>query len=363
VAIRIVRDDTQSFVYWRANCIILENSGDPMQNDIYLKGWVERDGRRLSREEIAASLSEGPGAAGAFGGEFLLRWNDCRARDALGVIAGDCPAGAILCGDVEAGRVDPPVPPMKLAAAIEEAVRLRSDEGVVALSGGVDSALVAALAGRECVAVGLEGSHDLRRAALVAAELGLSLETVTIPPAAVEDALRRVLGVIPRITPVDAAIAATLYFVAQWAGDHGIERILAGQGADELFGGYARYLETETLARDLEEDFRLLAVQGARDQAVASLHGAYFSLPYLDLRVVRAARAIPAGEKIAGGVRKRPLRMVAEQYIPADVARYEKKAMQYGSGVWRVIQRLARQNGYKKSVQGYLIHISRAEEW
>ncbi|MCK9308055.1 MAG: asparagine synthase, partial [Methanoculleus sp.] len=44
-----------------------------------------------------------------------------------------------------------------------------------------------------------------------------------------------------------------------------------------------------------------------------------------------------------------------------EIARAEKKAMQYGSGIWRIIQRLARQNGYKKSVQGYLTEISRAE--
>jgi asparagine synthase (glutamine-hydrolysing) len=94
---------------------------------------------------------------------------------------------------------------------------------------------------------------------------------------------------------------------------------------------------------------------------VAALHGAYLSMPYLDVRVVRAARSIPAAERVRGGVRKYPLRVVAQEYIPAEIARAEKKAMQYGSGIWRIIQRLARQNGYKKSVQGYLTEISRAE--
>jgi len=61
-------------------------------------------------------------------------------------------------------------------------------------------------------------------------------------------------------------------------------------------------------------------------------------MPYLDVRVVRAAQAIPAGEKVHGGVRKRPLREVAERHIPIEVARAEKKAMQYGSGIWRTIR-------------------------
>ncbi len=84
-------------------------------------------------------------------------------------------------------------------------------------------------------------------------------------------------------------------------------------------------------------------------------------MPYLDMRVVRAALAIPASEKVRGGRRKIPLRTVAECHIPAELAWYGKKAMQYGSGVWRVMQKLARKNGYKTSMQDYIDHISRVE--
>jgi asparagine synthase (glutamine-hydrolysing) len=84
-------------------------------------------------------------------------------------------------------------------------------------------------------------------------------------------------------------------------------------------------------------------------------------MPYLDVRVVRAARAIPAGEKVQGGRRKIPLRQVAERHIPSEFAWYEKKAMQYGSGVWKELQRLAKKNGYKASIQDYIDHISRVE--
>ncbi|WP_243671210.1 asparagine synthase C-terminal domain-containing protein, partial [Methanoculleus chikugoensis] len=87
----------------------------------------------------------------------------------------------------------------------------------------------------------------------------------------------------------------------------GHTRILAGQGgADELFGGYARYLASPDLAAELERDLADHGRQRARDQAVAALHGAYFSMPYLDVRVVRAAQGIPAREKVRGGVRKHP---------------------------------------------------------
>jgi asparagine synthase (glutamine-hydrolysing) len=203
----------------------------------------------------------------------------------------------------------------------------------------------------------MAGSHDIRHARKVAEEFGLILHEHIIDPAWIEDALAEVLAVNPKRDPVNASIATTLYFVCQWAGQHGETRILAGQGADELFGGYSRYLQTDTLALDLEKDFQGLALQLCRDQAVAGLHGTCFSLPYMDCRVVIAARSIPAEMLVAGGVRKRPLRAVAGRYMSTAIAQHEKKAMQYGSGVMKEIEKLAARKGYKRSLQDYLLEI------
>lgn len=248
-----------------------------------------------------------------------------------------------------------------LDEAIVMAVKLRSDEGAVALSGGVDSALVARLAGRPCVVVGVSGSHDLQRARFVAGELGIALDEELIDPNDIEEALALVLAVIPKKDPVNASIAATLYFVSRWAGNNGEERILAGQGADELFGGYSRYLHTETLAKDMDEDFQRLPQQIARDQAIAGLFGAHFSLPYLDERVVNVAQAIPADMRVMDGVRKKPLREVAAMHMPASIAQYEKKAMQYGGGVMKEMERLAARKGFKRRLNDYLLDIQRRE--
>ncbi len=325
-----------------------------MAAEITLRGWIETDGRVCTTDDIACRLSEETAWLTSCGGEFVLSWEDGCARDQMGIVPGPCDAGVVMEKGVVTGHVRPNPPHMPLAEAIETAVRLRNSEGVVAFSGGVDSAIIAAIAGRPCVTVGIAGSHDISHATKVARKIGLDTTCVTVSPDDVEDALRAVMQVIPRVTPVDASIAATLYFVSQWAEENGYSRILTGHGADELFGGYARYLHTDDLEGLFRDDFAGLTLQSARDQAVANLFHCLISYPFLDVRVVRAAEAIPAHTKVCGGVRKLPLKKVACGYMPQEIAWYEKKAMQYGSGIWKIIQQAARKNGYKNSVQGYM---------
>ena len=323
-----------------------------------LLGWVESGGKKLTGAEMEAILGDHPGKVAGFGGEFHLSWDGCTATDHLGILGLPGAFGAITCRGRVAGEVNPDTPILDLETAIRTAVRLRADEGVVALSGGVDSALIATLAGLPCVTVGMAGSRDLEQGSEAAKVLGLAWEGLAITPDDVEAALPRVIAAIPRATPLDTAIATGLFFVARWAGKMGYRRILVGQGADELFGGYARYRTATDIPAMLARDFVSLRGQALRDQAVARLHGTTFSLPYLDLRVVRAAQAIPPEQFVLAGTGKIPLREVAARLLPPDIASAPKKAMQYGSGIAGAIRGLARKNGYNRSVQGYIIQLS-----
>ena len=330
-------------------------------SELKLAGWIELNGVRLTRPDIETILCERPRDILRFGGEFFLSGKGCCARDHFGVMQGNCPKGTLNCENGISGEIIPSGPDLPLEEAIITAVRLRSDEGVIALSGGVDSTLVAHLSGRECVAVGLVGSHDLRQAKHAAEMLNLSCTYVEITRPEIEKALPTVIAAIQKKDPVNTGIALTQYFITRWAGEHGYLRIITGQAADEIFGGYSRYLDSKTLEDDLIRDFAGLEQQAMRDQSIAALHGTYLSMPYLDLRVVRAARKIPAAEKVQGKLRKVPLRTVAERHIGPELAWYEKKAMQYGSGVAKELSRLARKNGYKTSVQDYIDQINRVE--
>ena len=197
-------------------------------------GWVEVDGTVLSLSDVEKIVKTDPGQIRRFGGEFAFSFGSCHARDHFGIVRGPGQKGAVVCNGQVRCLIEPAPAPCTLDEAIVTAVRIRSGEGVTALSGGVDSSLVAALAGRECVAVGLKGSHDLERARHAADLLGLTCTEVEITQEEIADALPAVIAAIPKKDPVNTSIAVTQYFIARWAGEHGHRRILAGQGADEL---------------------------------------------------------------------------------------------------------------------------------
>ena len=324
-----------------------------------LVGWVERSGEILTEEQVAGLLRKDPLAPLGFGGEFTLEWDGCTCTDSLGVLGSPFPPGVVSCGGTERGKVVPDVPDLDLEPALRASVALRRDGGVVALSGGVDSALIAAFAGLPCVTVGMEDSPDFSWAERAAFFLGVPHRRVVIAPEEADRALPDVLRALPRKSPLDLSIALTLFFVCRAAAGMGFRRVLCGQGADELFAGYARHLVSTDLASDLRRDFATLHAQAVRDQSVARLHATSLSYPYLDTRVQRAAGRIPAGDLVTGGMGKQPLRVLAARHLPAEVAGRGKKAMQYGSGIWRHLRRRARENGYKRSVQGYLDWMAR----
>ncbi|UUX92695.1 asparagine synthase C-terminal domain-containing protein [Methanoplanus endosymbiosus] len=336
--------------------------------ELKLRGWIEKRGEVFFRDDLTRLFRDKPEVMPEWlldcGGEFYLEWNGYSARDYMGIIPGRRGGGRIFCNEKEVGIIIPDLPALPVEEAITESVRLRAEclppgeKAVVAFSGGVDSALIAKLAKLPAVTVGLKGSHDLKHAEEVAGMADiLDVELVEIDKNEIRPALEKVLKVIPDKSPVEASIAVTMYFVTRWAGENGYDRVLAGQGADELFGGYARYLETENIKETLNTDFKSLSRQGLRDQSVAGMNGTYLSCPFQDIRVVRAAQSLPPETLVAGGIRKYPLRVAASAHMPNEAAFYAKKAMQYGSGIWKEIQRQARQYGYKNSVQHYLEHL------
>jgi len=231
------------------------------------------------------------------------------------------------------------------------------DKVAVAFSGGLDSSLVAVLAklcevGVHLIWVGLRNQPEVQSAKLAAEALELPLTTQTYAISDVEQVLPKTLWMIETPDSVKASIAVPFYWVAEIASRMKCKVLLAGQGSDELFGGYQRYLKDyaqsvtavrEAMYSDVVASYE---TNFQRDTQVCSFHKVELRLPFADSRVVKFALSLPVNLKIESpqdALRKRVLRQVAKNLqMPAFIVDKRKKAIQYATGVHKALKKLSR---------------------
>lgn len=249
----------------------------------------------------------------------------------------------------------------------------RQNTLAIATSGGLDSSILAAfIAGHVDIPVHLitasaPGMIDAERARILARHLGLPLVEVVLTRATTRRLLDRLLpalepepvdparaaewGLPPdskRISPIRAAVGIVLIACAEEASRFA-KRVVLGQGADELFGGYAKYQEATPEEREamMARDREAVIGEGVvREKKIAEAGGIQFHYPYLDPRVVAFAKSIPSSELFREGERKPLLREVARRLdLPYDIVEAPKTAAQYGSGAGAMLAELAGESG------------------
>ena len=360
-----------------------------------------------TQSTVRAALADAtplPGTAG-----FAGLCDDVLVRDVLGrrpvfVDDADPERWAFAPGDLAAPRLLPPGcrlplgepvaaaervwslpdpaprPADEAVAAVETAVREHAlggtttatrgrDAAAIAFSGGVDSAVVAA--GRPTAPLyvaGFPNSHDVAAAREAATAMGRDLRWVEIDHDDLRRAVPAVAAATGRTNPMDLSIAVPLFLVAERAAADGHGRLVVGQGADELFGGYAKVTDP---ANDDRVD--ATTVRGARRETVLSLPdqlprdvltlraaGVEPVAPFLHDDVIRAALRLPGDALVDGDRRKVALRRAADGIVPETARRADKKAVQYGTYVSRELDRLARQAGFKRRMDDHVGRYVRA---
>jgi asparagine synthase (glutamine-hydrolysing) len=218
----------------------------------------------------------------------------------------------------------------------------------VLFSGGLDSTLLTAIAKHltelHLYTVGYPDSHDIEAGRKGAEELGLPWEAVLIDDALLRSAVAFLRDRVGLTDPVTISFEVPLYLACVKVSE-GV--LLSGQGADELFGGYARY--SSMSPAELEEaratDVQRLLFEGfLREVRMAQGFGKTLVCPYLDLNVIEVALCIPSEELFGELGNKQPLRRIA-QGMGLSSAKAPKKAAQYGSGVMKAMKRLAAAEG------------------
>lgn len=225
------------------------------------------------------------------------------------------------------------------------------------LSGGLDSSIIAAIAQRvrrdagkgplKTFSVGTPGSPDLQAARAVAEHIGSEHYEYAFTPEDVADNLAHVIYHLESADVDLVRSALPTLFAARLARRH-VKAVLTGEGADELFAGYAYH-------HDYVDDPRALADELTR--ALGTMHNINLQrvdrvtmaeslearTPFLDRELIDFAQSIPAAFKLCrtdpqaqqstgDTTEKWILRKACDDLLPADLVWRKKAQFDEGSG-------------------------------
>ena len=258
-----------------------------------------------------------------------------------------------------------------LQVLLEESIRRRVQglkEVAVAFSGGLDSSLVAFLASKcgvkvNLLHVSLENQAETEEAIAAADALNLPLQVHLFKDSDVEKTLPQVVDLIEEPDPIKASIGVPFYWAAEKAAEAGFRVVLAGQGADELFGGYQRYVNeyckdgSEKVRRTMFKDVvGIYESNLERDLKITGFHDVELRLPFASFEIAEFALTLPIECKIEpkpDTLRKLVLRKVAlNAGMPNSVVDKPKKAVQYSTGINDAVKRIAKK--HQKTVNEYI---------
>ena len=316
--------------------------------------WARRNGSVRFASEIAAFAPDWMPHVEVF--PPGCHWTPDGGLERFASAVPDSGEGAPAARAVWSDAAEPPAEALSetrriLAASVQRQMMGDVPVGVF-LSGGLDSAIVAAIAARylaqhgerlKTFAVGTRGSADLLAARVVARHLRTEHHERVYDSHEAMRALPEVVRAIEHFDPSLVRSAVPNFLLAEMTAQH-VKVVLTGEGADELFAGY-EYL------RGFDDPFALQAelmrtVHGLhnlnlqRCDRVTMAHSLEARVPFLDRQVIAFAFGLPMAWKQSapGELEKRLLRRAFSGWLPNEILWREKAEFGDGSGAKDVLR-------------------------
>ena len=227
---------------------------------------------------------------------------------------------------------------------------IRTKPDCALVSGGIDSSLLAAIAKKELgeiklVSAGTEDSQDLYFSRILAKDLNEKLHIANIMETDVYEAIKclRVM----HLDDYNIIMGVTEFIAIKKAAEMGCKRLMSGLRSDELFFGF--YKHQKMTGKELAEYrdkklFYMPAFDAWRINSIASYFKVSILLPYLDDKMVNLASA-----KVKKEYNDKILLRSAGRSVGLSkvITERNKKAMQYGSGVVKLLRTLSRKKHEK----------------
>lgn len=234
----------------------------------------------------------------------------------------------------------------RLIGAVRKRIPKESNKIACLLSGGIDSSIILYLATQLDVEVEAftfanpnQISADLEAARQLCDDFKVKHVVVSPPENELMDFyLKEGVYLTESYEPVLVRNAVSYHYVCKAVRDKGYKFVLNGEGADEIFGGYAFFKEVEIHQRDTVIRDSLLTIHQTYLQMAdrASMYATLEArVPFMDKELIDYSMTFPSNFRINGEQDKWALRQLFKEELPEYITLRAKTGMNEGAGFGR----------------------------